>query len=430
MLDNQAIRSIILLCLLWFLVGEIAAAQVDLDPWTIEKFQSAIEAQKAQQYDRAAEQYRQVLARNPKFAEAYLNLGIVYQLQYRYAESIDILRKAVALKPDLLSADVLLGISYYMLQDFETARKPLEEVLAHNPKERPAGIYLALALIGLEQPEAAAEQLRRTLAYYPDDPEILYQLGEAYMEGIRQSGELIYKNGRDSALYEWAMALSAEAKGGDHAAIQRYFAALQIDPLIPEIYARLVVLLKTVGMTDLSNEVDQRFRGLNPPRPFLEQIHQQQTSGSGAFAATADDRKSYVSLWAKVPPPDAPSDLPLVANSDVNKILKEQLASGHSQAIHTAVRSFQSGDVQGAVTALRTNSQRSNPVWLGPYLLARCYLLQANTDAAESVLEAMSASALQVPSVALLKLEIQSELAGRSYATLVQSHSDSYRARM
>src|SRR5258708_15144768 len=129
--------------MLWIVV---ALAQVDLDPWTVEHFQQAREAQKAQQYDTAAERYRQVLSRNPKFAEAYLNLGIVYQLQYKYPESVGVFRDALAIKPDLLPAGVLLGISYYMLQDFQAARKRLAEVLAHNPKEPQAVIYLALPL--------------------------------------------------------------------------------------------------------------------------------------------------------------------------------------------------------------------------------------------------------------------------------------------
>jgi predicted Zn-dependent protease len=173
-------------------------------------------------------------------------------------------------------------------------------------------------------------------------------------------------------------------------------------------------------MADLSSDVEQRFRQLNPPRPFLDQIRQEQTPAAGAFTATADDRKSYLSLWGKVPQSNVPTDLPLVANSDVNEILKNQLASGHAQPVSAAVRYFQHGDIQTAVTALQTKSAQPTPNWLVPYLLARCYLLQGNADSAESVLEAVPASALQVPSMALLKLEIQSELAERSYAALIQ----------
>jgi tetratricopeptide (TPR) repeat protein len=181
-----------------FLAG--SEPEVQLDEWTITHFQQAREAEKNAQFQKAAEEYRLVVSRNPNFAEAWLNLGIVYQRQSDYAEAIKVFRRALALKPIMVPAQVLLGMSLCLTQDYRAALKPLDDALAQDPKERQAGIYRALALSGLEQPEAAAQQLRRTLAYYPDDPEILYHLGEAYTDGIRQSGELIYKKSRDSAV--------------------------------------------------------------------------------------------------------------------------------------------------------------------------------------------------------------------------------------
>jgi tetratricopeptide (TPR) repeat protein len=419
--------------LLWLAAPHFLVAsepELQLDEWTITHFQQAREAQKNSQFQEAAEEYRLVVARNPNFAEAWLNLGIVYQQQSDYAEAAKVFRNALTVKPNMVQAQVLLGMSLCLTQNYREALKPLDDALTADPQERQAGLYRALAMSGLEKPEAAAQQLRRTLAYYPEDPEILFQLGEAYTEGIRQSGELIYKESRDSALYEWAMALSSEAKGNDHAAIHRYFSALEIDPFIPQIYARLVVLLRVVGITELSSEVEHRFRQLNAPRPFLDQLRQDQAPAADGSATTADDRKSYRSLWEKIPQLTAPKDLPLFANSAVNEILKNQLTSEHARPVRAAVRSFQDGDIQAAATALQTIGARSTPSWLAPYLLARCYLLQGKTDAAESVLESSPASALQVPSVALLKLEIQSELAERSYDAVAQSHPDSYRARM
>jgi tetratricopeptide (TPR) repeat protein len=429
--NRVAIRTTaILLCLTAVRLSLASEPQTELDEWTITHFQQAREAQNSSQFERAVEEYRLVVSRRPEFAEAWLNLGIAYQQQSDYVEAAKAFRTALAQKPGMVQAQVLLGMSLCLTQDYRAALKPLDDALAQNPKERQAGIYRALAMSGLEQPEVAAQQLRRSLGYYPNDPELLYQLGEAYNDGMRQSGELVYKSSRNSALYEWAMALSSEAKGADHAAIQRYLAALQIDPFIPEIYARLVVLLRAVGVADLSRELEQRFRQLKPPKPFLDQIEQEQTPAAQASATTVDDRKSYRSSWEKVPRATVPADLPLLADSAVNEVLKNQVAGEHAQTVRTAVRFFKVGDMLGAIAALRTIRGRSTPNWLAPYLLARCHLLQGDADAAESVLEAAPLSARQVPSVALLKLEIQSELAGRSYAALVQMHPDSYRARM
>ena len=257
--------------LLWLCPLAFAAipdSQEPLDEWTITHFEQAREAQKASQFPKAIEEYRLVLSRNPGFAEAWLNLGIVHQQQSNYVQAAKVFKQALSLKPGMVQAQVLLGMSLCLTQEYRAALKPLNEALAQNPKERQAGIYRALALSSLEQPEAAAEQLRRTIMYYPGDPEILFQLGEAYNEGIRQSGELIYRSSRDSALYEWAMALSAEAKSNRHTAIRRYLAALHLDPVIPQIYSRLVLLLREGGMPELSRDVEAASHSAEPAAPF------------------------------------------------------------------------------------------------------------------------------------------------------------------
>jgi len=418
--------------LLWLAPSALAGdadSQAPLDEWTITHFEQAREAQKASRFPTAVAEYRLIVSRRPDFAEAWLNLGIVYQQQSNYTEAIKVFKQALSLKPGMLQAQVLLGMSLCLTQEYRAALKPLDQALAQNPKERQAGIYRALARSGLEEPEGAAEQLRRTLAYYPEDPEILYQLGEAYNEGIRHSGDLLYRSSRDSALYQWAMALSAEAKNDAHGAIRHYLAALTLDPVIPQIYSRLVVLLREIGMPDLSRNVEQRLTRMNPPRPFIEQIRQMQTASISAFIAPPDEQKTYVSLWDKVPRQDTPTGLPLLADSSVNHALKELFAKDDAGPLRDAVRLFELGKVPEAAAELRGGMPQSKS-WLAPYLLARCYLFQSDADAAEAVLETVLAPSLEIPSVALLKLEIQSELAVRSYSIVMQSHPDSYRAHM
>ena len=114
----------------------------------------------------------------------------------------------------------------------------------------------------------------------------------------------------------------------------------------------------------------------------------------------------------------------------MNRVLKDLLAKDDAGPLRVAVRLFEQGDVKAASDALRAWIPQSTQSWLAPYMLARCYLFQGDADAAESVLETALAHSLQVPSVALLKLEIQSELAERSYSSVIQSHPDFYRARM
>jgi tetratricopeptide (TPR) repeat protein len=427
---NPAIGSLVLLCTLSIVLGEKVTAQVDLDPWTIDHFQQAMEAQKARQYDKAAEQYRQILSRNPKFAEAYLNLGIVYQLQYRYAESIGIFREALTLKPDLLPADVLLGISYYMVQDFQAARKPLEEVLAHNPKERQAGIYLALALVGLDRPEDAARQLRRTAEYFPDDIEITYHLGMAYSDGVKKNAQQILDASRDSALYEWATAISADHKNDAAGALLHYLKALQIDPNIPQIYSRVSALFETAGFPDLARDAARKVSRVDssPTRGSISG-----TSGGTAHSISetkSPEKRDYLELWAQIGHIRPDPNLPLIADTYVNKLVREQMAVDNAGRLAAAVASFEKGDFSAARAPLDAAMRTPDRHWIISYLLARCYMGLSDWDAAEKVVETSLTKHTTVPSVALLKLEIQSELAFRCYDFVLSQRPDSNAARI
>ena len=80
-------------------LATLPAAETDLDPWTVDHFRQAIEAQKAKQFDQAAQQYRLVLSKNPRFAEAYMNLGIGYRMTGDAAAAERAFAAAVSLRP-------------------------------------------------------------------------------------------------------------------------------------------------------------------------------------------------------------------------------------------------------------------------------------------------------------------------------------------
>src|SRR5258708_15046352 len=94
--------------------------------------------------------------------------------------------------------------------------------------------------------------LRQAAQRSPDDVEILYHLGEAYNEGVRQSACLLLRSSRDSALYPWAMGLAAERKSDTNSAIEQYLKALEIDPNLAELYARLAALFERAGLAELA----------------------------------------------------------------------------------------------------------------------------------------------------------------------------------
>src|SRR5262245_48169392 len=116
----------------------MAAQEQNLDAWTVEQFRLAQDAQRKNQLDEAANEYQLVISRNPRFAAAYLNLGIVEHQQRKYSEAVKALRTAASLNPRLLGAQLFLGIDEYLTEDFRDAREHLTKALQLSPTDRQA----------------------------------------------------------------------------------------------------------------------------------------------------------------------------------------------------------------------------------------------------------------------------------------------------
>ncbi|MEO8659227.1 MAG: tetratricopeptide repeat protein [Bryobacteraceae bacterium] len=402
-------------------ISMIANGQVELDSWAIDHFQQALEAQKARRYDTAIEQYRLVLSKNPKFAEGYLNLGIVYQLQTKYTDSIGAFHRCLSIKPEMAAADVLLGISYYMVQEFQASRKQLERALSRDPKERQAGIYRALALMGLDQPEEAARQLRQTARYYPDDMEVAYHLGTAYSEGVKKDAQHLFDTSRGSALYEWAMAISAEHKNDTNSALLHYLKAMQSDPNIPQLYVRAAALFEKAGCPELARDVLQRLSTGSAPldRP-----------AAATLENSAAEKKDLVVLWSQLAHVHPEREMPRVADTPINTLVREQMPADKTGVLRAALADYEQGKFAAARARLMRPPSTGARHWVFSYLLARSYMGEGNYEAAGELVERALARHSDTPSVAFLKVEIQSELALRCYELVLSKRPESSTAML
>ncbi len=360
----------------------------DIDAWTVQHFRLASEAQRQNNLGVAEKEYQLILSRRPKFAEVHQNLGIVYHQQRKYRKAVKTLQVAVSLKPDLLGAQVFLGIDRYMIQEFKSAVGSLEKALRLNPEERQAGLYLAFTYLALESPEKAARQLRKTAQYFPEDVEIAYHLGEAYLEGVRQRMVSLQQAGERSALRHWALAISSEQKGDRDGTILEYLRALAIEPKNVELYWRLAIALRKAGMADLSGAALQRYALLNPDRDLeslgLDAIASEPSGDQAAIAAHKD---SYERLWESLP-------------------------------------------YRGAAEKIKGRITGQPQDWPLAFLQARSYFLASDYDAAEQVVEGPLRNYFHLPSVALLRLEIESQLALRYFGLVVAKEPNSDRAKL
>src|SRR5215831_347653 len=154
--------------------------QVDLSPQVREYFQAAKQAEKAEDYERAADAYRSILKLNPDLAEAHQNLGLVYYVQTKNLDAIESFQKALQRKPDLLGANLFLGMAWLGMNQYEKAIAPLKKALLLSPSERTAYLNLGLSYVETGRYDQAIQILQKGTEQFPKDIDLLYNLGKVY----------------------------------------------------------------------------------------------------------------------------------------------------------------------------------------------------------------------------------------------------------
>ena len=129
----------------------------------------------------AEEEFKKVLALDPKLAEAQVNLGLVYHALGEYSQSAESLSAALRQKPDLAGPTLILGIDYLKLGESDKAIPVLERALRLEPSNPEAGRALALCYVSKEDFRRAADEYRELAKLNPDKADAWFQLGHDYV---------------------------------------------------------------------------------------------------------------------------------------------------------------------------------------------------------------------------------------------------------
>jgi tetratricopeptide (TPR) repeat protein len=146
-------------------------------------FAAAQEAQAHQDYGAAKHEYEAVLALAPNFAEVYMNLGLLDQLQNRIPQAMVQFRRALKIKPTLSGANFFLGVDYCKLGEGSKAIPYLRAAVTADPSRSDTWLWLATAQEMSGQALAELTTLKRALKLQPKNVDLLYLLGRTY-EGL------------------------------------------------------------------------------------------------------------------------------------------------------------------------------------------------------------------------------------------------------
>lgn len=140
--------------------GDAAAAPASIPvsatpPATQELFYSAVQAEEAGDKHRAIALYEQILAVDPSYAPAYINLGTLYFHQRRYARAEEFYRRATEADPGYVLAFFDLGNVLDELNRPEESIAAYQRAIQLAPRYADAHYNLALAFERKDESRAA-----------------------------------------------------------------------------------------------------------------------------------------------------------------------------------------------------------------------------------------------------------------------------------
>ena len=195
MVHRISMRIICGLSLLFFASsGGIRLGAQTQPPNLDDYLRKAADCEKRQDYSGAEKIYQDAARNYPNQPEILKRLGIIYQTELKFQESIDTFDQVLKSAPQYPEVNFYEGMSYFGLNQYEKAIESFNKELAANPKYRRAYYYEAQAYRSLNRNADALRQYELLLQQDPKDKKALYQLirflKSATLQAIDQLADL------------------------------------------------------------------------------------------------------------------------------------------------------------------------------------------------------------------------------------------------
>lgn len=245
---------------------------------------NAVQQHQSGQLARAESLYKQVLAANPKHADALHMLGVVYYQTNRSAEAVAMISQALAIQPR--NTDYLnhYALSLRAANQPQAAIQHFQQALLLQPKDLDIQFNLANTLLMTERFEEAAGYYRRLLRVLPRNEDVrealchcLTSLGNlAHAKGNFVQAEASFEealqfNQQDAAIY-YNLGNAQRELGKSSEAAKNYSKALTLTPNDADIHNNLGNVQRELGQLDLAIASYQQALALNP-RLYHAKVH-------------------------------------------------------------------------------------------------------------------------------------------------------------
>ncbi len=235
-----SLRIICALLLLFPALSSGVRLEAQAGPLSLDDYlRQAADCEKRQDYAGAEKIYQDAARNFPNQPEILKRLGIIYQTELKFPESIAAFDQVLKTSPQYPEVNFYQGMSYFGLNQYEKAIDSFNKELAANPKYRRAYYYEAQAYRSLNRNAEALRQYELLLQQDPADKKALYQLirflKSATLQAIDQLADLDQNS-------EYILELRAESHAEQEKypeAIAEYKQVLAKDPNFPGVHFAL-----------------------------------------------------------------------------------------------------------------------------------------------------------------------------------------------
>ena len=204
-------------------------------------FRQGKQAMQDGQLAQAEEDFRRVIALDPKSGAAHVNLGVTYMRQKRWDEALAELHAAESLSPNEPGIMLNIGLVYYRKNDFAAAIDPFSAVLRPAPDSLQARYLLGLCYFFTNKYKEAADTLAPLWERESTKLNYLYVLSIAASKSSnaalqKQAFDRMLEVGRNSPEFHLYLGKAWLAEHDTGKALDEFNAAAAAQPSLPLIH--------------------------------------------------------------------------------------------------------------------------------------------------------------------------------------------------
>ena len=237
--------------------------RLDSDSPVLRTFHRGVEAHKQGDHAQAEAAYLEVVEKEPGFAEAQMNLGLLLHDLNRLEAAIDRLRTAVRLDPRLPAAHFFLGMDLYLTSQFEDALPSLRTARDLAPGTPQLSYWLGLTFLALGRYHESVKELESHLIRNPKDtPDANRALLHAYVQlserdSVWSRAKLLAGTGAGSESRAHQIAAGAYLEAGRREdAVNHLKEVVRLERSSPTAMQALAALVDAYRKLGMSREAD------------------------------------------------------------------------------------------------------------------------------------------------------------------------------